>query len=603
LLDSLLQEFQNSTFKINHCQEIVMEEEEELTDNAAGDDNLTESLKALSLQQQSEVKDIKIVCDDLTLVCDSVTLRQKSKYFDAFLNFEDSLEAIEIKGGIDKLVCKTIIDYFNGEDLAVNVDNFQDLLLGSIFLQSSCTEEYITNFIINKLEIDNVFRLYAFSKEVGSKDVQTACKNYIEKNFSSLLKLATQSSQIEEFLESSVECLTELLDKDLQIAEAHIYFSIIGWIEHNKSQRLPGCGVLLEKLVWPLISPHQRDYLADEPRFQTVIEHLSKTINTPRRRDCKIVSTSTRWPRMIIAYGTGGSKGRIQYLDLSQERPFTWKILTKKPKDQRQNCAGSALLFVFPRLYLMMGESRSKMTWYDVEADKWGETEGAAPSRLLAGTAVLNDKILIIGGVSVEEWERGTKEVVTSTSVDVYDPVTDLWTSLTMLPQGVSNPAVGVWQGQVYVFGGLQQRRRVVRSCYRYSDDGSWKPLAPLPQPLCYPALVIDPHRAGIWLLGGMDSTSYTACTQCYLYRPDQDSWTTGPSLLAPRRSGFAFECNGDIYVSAGLTDGLKTVDTTEVLAYKSDCWQNVKALAKTWNNPVSCVKVGQPDRLITKVG
>ena len=111
-----------------------MEEEEELTDNAAGDDNLTESLKALSLQQQSEVKDIKIVCDDLTLVCDSVTLRQKSKYFDAFLNFEDSLEAIEIKGGIDKLVCKTIIDYFNGEDLAVNVDNFQDLLLGRKFL-------------------------------------------------------------------------------------------------------------------------------------------------------------------------------------------------------------------------------------------------------------------------------------------------------------------------------------------------------------------------------------------------------------------------------------------------------------------------------------
>ena len=150
--------------------------------------------------------------------------------------------------------------------------------------------------------------------------------------------------------------------------------------------------------------------------------------------------------------------------------------------------------------------------------------------------------VVCVGGVSVEEWERGTPELVTSCSVDSFHPSRGSWESLPSLPEGVSNPAVAVYRDQLYIFGGIR-KRRFIRSCYRYLGGG-WEELPALPAEFCYPAVVVDEERGGVWLLGGMDG-NYVTRTETYLYLPDQGGWRRGPSLNKHRKSAFAFQTNG----------------------------------------------------------
>jgi len=53
--------------------------------------------------------------------------------------------------------------------------------------------------------------------------------------------------------------------------------------------------------------------------------------------------------------------------------------------------------------------------------------------------------------VSVEEWERGSRELVTSSSVDTFQPSSCTWSQSKPLPQGISNPAVAVLKVMDYL--------------------------------------------------------------------------------------------------------------------------------------------------------
>ena len=65
-------------------------------------------------------------------------------------------------------------------------------------------------------------------------------------------------------------------------------------------------------------------------------------------------------------------------------------------------------------------------------------------------------------------------------------------------------------------------------SCYRLVGEGreeegvragEWEELPALPASVCYPAVVVDERRGGVWLIGGMDE-NYVTRTETYLYIP-----------------------------------------------------------------------------------
>ena len=104
-------------------------------------EDLTDKLESLGLKSESKL--IKIILNEKILTCESTILKEKSKYFEAFLNFDPTQEEIEIKGGIEEDACQIIIEYFNGADLNLNLENFQDVLQG---LQPEFKNYNIYNF-------------------------------------------------------------------------------------------------------------------------------------------------------------------------------------------------------------------------------------------------------------------------------------------------------------------------------------------------------------------------------------------------------------------------------------------------------------------------
>ena len=90
--------------------------------------------------------------------------------------------------------------------------------------------------------------------------------------------------------------------------------------------------------------------------------------------------------------------------------------------------------------------------------------------------------------MSVEEWERGSRELVTSSSVDTFQPSSCTWSQSKPLPQGISNPAVAVLkvmdylrifilnEGRMvgpYIYKICAKGRRLLDSSFyfKYSDD------------------------------------------------------------------------------------------------------------------------------------
>ena len=122
-------------------------------------DNLDIELEALVIKENDEKTEIKrqlkIILGDKELLCDIDVLKRQSRYFEAFINFDPDREEVEIKGGVEESACSAIIDHFNGEELKINEDNFQDLLQGKFSgiatLQNISTHDIICRLNSNTL--------------------------------------------------------------------------------------------------------------------------------------------------------------------------------------------------------------------------------------------------------------------------------------------------------------------------------------------------------------------------------------------------------------------------------------------------------------------
>ena len=94
--------------------------------------------------------------------------------------------------------------------------------------------------------------------------------------------------------------------------------------------------------------------------------------------------------------------------------------------------------------------------------------------------AVLNDKIYILGGFDNDDCSTST--------VEVYDPVTGNWTRSTSLPQPLDHAAAASFNGKLYVVGGGYLNRDTLSDkLYIYdSSTSNWTEGASLPTPVMY---------------------------------------------------------------------------------------------------------------------
>ena len=154
-------------------------------------------------------------------------------------------------------------------------------------------------------------------------------------------------------------------------------------------------------------------------------------------------------------YIIGGSQGytpgynyhHVLTVEVYDPATDTWSQKGDMPESRAY---GSASV-VDGKIYLIGGYlGGQKVDEFDPATDTWKEKSEMPTSKMGLSTSVLDGKIYATGGYSLY-----VNRYPGETTVYVYDPAMDTWTTAPDMPTGRFGAYTSVVDGKIYVFGGL----------------------------------------------------------------------------------------------------------------------------------------------------
>ncbi|MDP5273528.1 M56 family metallopeptidase [Chengkuizengella axinellae] len=217
-------------------------------------------------------------------------------------------------------------------------------------------------------------------------------------------------------------------------------------------------------------------------------------------------------------------------------------------------------------------------SFIDLAKGKWKD----ASSMNQAGypndaSTVIDDKIYIAGGSVVQDGV-----FIYSSSLEVYDPLTDSWTQLASMNQTRDNHTTVVIDGKIYVIGGFSydgEELRYLSDVEMYDPEmDTWTQLAGLNQARAYHETEVLDGK--IYVLGGHgDGEDDRVLSSVEVYDPTTNTWT---QLATMNEARFHFESavmNGKIYALGGQSDNV--LSSTEVYDPATDTWTMLAKMNK----------------------
>ena len=160
-------------------------------------------------------------------------------------------------------------------------------------------------------------------------------------------------------------------------------------------------------------------------------------------------------------------------------------------------------------------------------------------------------------------------------ALDVYDPSTGLWSSLTKLSDAYLQ-ASGVFDGKIYTFGGVEHGGPLNSSNVYDPTTDSWSALAGMPtsRSLCEAAEV----DGKFYVLGGSASFYTTPGTTANeVYDPVTNSWAIRSPMPTPVMQPTVAAVGDKIYVFGGVqyigTDHSQIIDKIQIYDTSTDSW------------------------------
>lgn len=140
------------------------------------------------------------------------------------------------------------------------------------------------------------------------------------------------------------------------------------------------------------------------------------------------------------------------------------------------------------------------------------------------------------------------------------------WAALPPLPQPLWHHQSVLWEGSLYVFGGVTHGGTPLDTVVRGDiEDGrvaAWTALEPLPEPRSHAGFAFDGER--VYLVGGLQGAELLASVVVGTFAEDGAiDWQRAPALPTPRVTPGAAIVGGQLIVAAGL--GPPSTDMTEM--------------------------------------
>jgi N-acetylneuraminic acid mutarotase len=205
---------------------------------------------------------------------------------------------------------------------------------------------------------------------------------------------------------------------------------------------------------------------------------------------------------------------------------------------------------------------------YDPATNTW-ETKVSMPTpRADLCASVANGKIYLIGGK--DYWGDGPLYHDLNIT-EVYNPVSNSWTSETPMPVPAFGYASAVADDEIYVFGGARQlldgfTNLTSGSSTQVYDtlNQTWSNKAGLPTNRSYAAAETTSGLTApmkVYVVGGFDQSSYINLV--HVYDSELDAWNAG-ALLPTARGYLGLAVVDDILYAIGGFDGEKWLDVNE---------------------------------------
>jgi len=217
---------------------------------------------------------------------------------------------------------------------------------------------------------------------------------------------------------------------------------------------------------------------------------------------------------------------------------------------------------------------------YDPATDTWTTKAPELTDRAFASTSVIGGKFYVIGGITEEDANQGGGTALKT--VEVYDPITDSWsTAADMLTSRVFSSS-SVVDGKIYAIGGMQgtvtTSLNVEVEVYDPTND-TWTAVADLPERRTrHGSSVVDGkiYVIGGTVFGGLSSGN--VLSSVLVYDPMTDQWATATAMPTARVDLSTVELDGDIYATGGAETseflGQDVLSTVEKYNPVTDTWE-----------------------------
>ena len=189
---------------------------------------------------------------------------------------------------------------------------------------------------------------------------------------------------------------------------------------------------------------------------------------------------------------------------------------------------------------------------------KWMIVADVPVPRLGGAAAVVAEKLHLFGGVNMNPHTPEGQDKAQAVDLHhVYDPATNTWTEKAPMPDKKGWPAIAVWKGNIYLFGGDNKAidRSMTTTSWMYDPKtDTYRDIAPLPHPrsYCY-AVAVGDH---IYIFGARTLRSDgEADRSTFRYDPRRDTYERMADMPEGARFIVHGCYHGCIYAVHGETD------------------------------------------------
>ena len=176
--------------------------------------------------------------------------------------------------GISAATMTGLLECMYSGRIHVHQSNVMDLLAASARLRYQAVEEACSDFLVDRLSVTNCLRIFHIASDYGLSGLLPVVLAFSANNF-------MEVTQGPDYTDLDIDQLRMLLARDDISApgELDIFKRALGWVEHQKKDRIQYVRDVMNELRLPLLSPgdivdhvENVDYLMDVPECQRMVK-------------------------------------------------------------------------------------------------------------------------------------------------------------------------------------------------------------------------------------------------------------------------------------------------------------------------------------------